>query len=34
MPKACPKFAELYIFNTKNEIENRIKALKMNVQMK
>ena len=27
MPNNCPKFAELYIFDTKNEIENRIRAL-------
>jgi hypothetical protein len=27
LPDNCPKFAELYIFDTKNEIENRIRAL-------
>src|SRR5204863_8705713 len=27
LPNMLPKFAELYIFNTKNEINNRIKAL-------
>lgn len=27
LPDNCPKFAELYIFDTKNEIENRIQAL-------
>jgi len=26
-PNKIPKFAELYIFNTKNEIENRLRAL-------
>ena len=26
-PDNCPKFTELYIFDTKNEIENRIRAL-------
>jgi len=27
LPDNCPKFAELYIFDTKNEISNRIRAL-------
>jgi len=27
LPKTSPKFLELYIFDTKNEIENRIRAL-------
>ncbi|WVZ93288.1 hypothetical protein U9M48_039282 [Paspalum notatum var. saurae] len=27
LPNTTPKFAELYIFDTKNEIENRMKAL-------
>ncbi|WVZ69995.1 hypothetical protein U9M48_018704 [Paspalum notatum var. saurae] len=27
LPNNCPKFAELYIFDTKNEIENRIRTL-------
>ncbi|WVZ83550.1 hypothetical protein U9M48_030687 [Paspalum notatum var. saurae] len=27
VPNNCPKFAELYIFDTKNEIENRIRAI-------
>jgi hypothetical protein len=34
LPHQSPKFAELYIFDTKNEIQNRIRALKKKNQQK
>jgi hypothetical protein len=34
LPHQSPKFAELYISDTKNEIQNRIRALKKKNQQK